>query len=217
MKNLFFDFDGTIANTQEGIINAIEYMVEQLNMEHLNIETYKKFIGPSLGDSLERFYPDFPKERYPEAIKTYQSYYNTKGVYQLELYKDMEDTLSKLKDAGYKLYVSSVKPEKLIKMLIPRLNLENYFSGLYGASDDEITLSTKKAILAHGLDDAKVSANETIMIGDRMTDMIGGRENNTHTLGVTYGFGDLQELQESGAEHIVDSVSAIVKGVKEFE
>lgn len=217
MKNLFFDFDGTIANTQEGIINAIEYMVKELNMDNLGEDVYKKFIGPSLPDSLSRFYPDFPKERQPEAVKTYQAYYNTKGVYQLKIYPEMKETLAALKEAGYNLYVSSVKPEKLVKILVPHLHLEEYFSGLYGASDDETTLSTKKAILRYGLDDANVSAKDTIMIGDRMTDMIGGVENNVHTLGVTYGFGDRKELTDSGAEHIVDSVPDIIKGVQHFE
>jgi Predicted phosphatases len=42
MENLFFDFDGTIADTQEGIINALKYMVSELNLEDLGIDTYKK-------------------------------------------------------------------------------------------------------------------------------------------------------------------------------
>lgn len=217
MKNLFFDFDGTIANTQEGIVNAIEYMADELKMKKLDLETYQKFIGPSLPDSLERFYPDFPKERYAEAVKTYQAYYNTKGVYQLKIYPEMKETLTKLKAEGYNLYVSSVKPESLIKILVPHLQLDKFFSGLYGASDDEITRNTKQAILRYGMDNAQADAKDTVMIGDRMTDMEGGVANNVHTLGVTYGFGDHQELSESGAEHIVDSVSDIIKGVKKFD
>ena len=216
MKNLFFDFDGTIANTQEGIVNALEYMVNQTGLENLGEDTYKKFIGPSLPDSLQRFYPDLPKSRYPETIKAYQDFYNTKGVYQLDLYAGMKEMLQTLKDAGYNLYVSSVKPESLIKILIPHLSLENYFSGMYGASDDETTRNTKKAILRYGMDDAKAKAEDSLMIGDRMTDMQGGVENGVHTLGVTYGFGDHKELADSGAEFIVDSVQAIPDGVKKF-
>lgn len=217
MKSLFFDFDGTIANTQEGIVNALEHMVDELKMENLGEDTYKKFIGPSLPDSLHRFYPDFPESRYPEAIKAYQSFYNTKGVYQLELYSGMKEMLQKLQDQGYKLYVSSVKPESLIKILVPHLGLEKYFSGLYGASDDETTRNTKKAILRYGMDDAQASADNTVMIGDRMTDMQGGVENQTHTLGVTYGFGDHNELADSGAEFIANSVAEIPAGVKKFK
>lgn len=217
MKNLFFDFDGTIANTQEGIVNALEYMAKELNMKNLGVETYQKFIGPAITESIQKYYPDFPQARYPEAIKSYQSFYNTKGVYQLKLYDNMEETLAKLQSAGYKLYVSSVKPESLVKILVPHLGLDKYFSGIYGASDNETTRNTKKAILRYGMDDAGVSATESVMIGDRMTDMEGGVQNDVHTLGVAYGFGDYEELANSGAEHIVEHVSDIPTGVKKFD
>ena len=217
MKNLFFDFDGTIANTQEGIVNALEYMVNDLQMEHLGVDTYKKFIGPSLVDSLEKFYPDFPKTRYQEAVKSFQSYYNTKGVYQLELYPGMKDMLQQLKDAGYTLYISSVKTESMLKILIPHLGLDDYFEGFYGQSEDGLTRNTKPAILKYGLDESKSAADDSIMIGDRMTDMQGGVQNDVHTLGITYGFGDHQELKESGAELIVDHVDDIPDAVKKFK
>lgn len=217
MKNLFFDFDGTIANTQEGIVNALEYMVNDLQMEHLGVDTYKKFIGPSLVDSLEKFYPDFPKTRYQEAVKSFQSYYNTKGVYQLELYPGMKDMLQQLKDAGYNLYISSVKTESMLKILIPNLGLDDYFEGFYGQSEDGLTRNTKPAILKYGLDESKSAADDSIMIGDRMTDMQGGVQNDVHTLGITYGFGDHQELKESGAELIVDHVDDIPDAVKKFK
>ncbi|HCD07613.1 MAG TPA: haloacid dehalogenase [Lactobacillus sp.] len=216
MKNLFFDFDGTIANTQEGIINALEYMATTLNLNNLGPDTYKKFIGPSLQDSLQKFYPDLPEEKYAQTIKTYQSFYNDKGIYQLEIYPHMKETLNTLKAQGYKLYVSSVKPESLLHILIPHLGLESYFSGLYGASDDERTRNTKKAILRYGLDDSNAESQDSVMIGDRMTDMEGGIANNVHTLGITYGFGDRQELADAGAEFIVDTVVDIPEGVKHF-
>lgn len=217
MKNLFFDFDGTIANTQEGIVNALEFMVDDLKMEHLGVDTYKKFIGPALVDSLEKFYPDFPKSRYPEAVKSFQSFYNTKGVYQLELYPGITDMLQQLKNEGYNLFVSSVKTESMLHLLVPRFKLDDYFQGFYGQTDDGFSRNTKKAILKFGLDDSNSKPEDSVMIGDRMTDMEGGIQNNVHTLGITYGFGDHQELQESGAELIVEHVSDIPDAVKKFK
>jgi len=216
MKYLFFDFDGTIANTEVGIINALEHMAETVHLDNLGTDTYRKFIGPTISYSLEKYYPNLPKEKYPETIKAYQNFYNTKGIYQLEIYPHMKDILTQLQNDGYKLYVSSVKPESLIKILIPHLGLESYFSGLYGASDDESTTNSKAAILRNGLTDANANPKESIMIGDRLTDMEGGLKNHVHTLGITYGFGDHKELQDSGAELIVKHVQDIPAGVKKF-
>ena len=55
MKYLFFDFDGTIADTQTGTIEALQHMAENLGLKDLGTDTYKKFIGPALGESLAKF------------------------------------------------------------------------------------------------------------------------------------------------------------------
>lgn len=44
------------------------------------------------------------------------------------------------------------------------------------------------------------------MIGDRKHDMIGAQENHMACIGVTYGYGSAQELQQAGATYIVDEV-----------
>lgn len=217
MKNLFFDFDGTIANTKEGIINALVDMSKTLGIPVLDESIYLKFIGPALTEGMKEYYPDFPEARYPEAIAAYDKFYNETGINQLSLYPHMKETLAQLKSAGYNLYISSAKPDPVVKILIPRLGLSDYFSGIYGAATDGFSLNTKSAILNYGLTDAKITdLDETVMIGDRITDIIGGAKNNVHTLGITYGFGDHQELADAGAEVIVDHVTDIPEGIKKF-
>ena len=41
------------------------------------------------------------------------------------------------------------------------------------------------------------------MVGDRYTDMDGGFENHVKTLGVTYGFGAIEELQAAHATAMI--------------
>lgn len=45
MKTLFFDLDGTIADSQEGIINSIHYMIQKQHLPLLDDDTYRQFIG----------------------------------------------------------------------------------------------------------------------------------------------------------------------------
>ena len=55
MKNkfdaVFFDFDGTFADTGKGIFECLDYACEALGKPQLTDETRKKFIGPPLFDS----------------------------------------------------------------------------------------------------------------------------------------------------------------------
>lgn len=49
------------------------------------------------------------------------------------------------------------------------------------------------------------------MIGDRKYDLIGARENQIDAIGVTYGFGSLEELKNEKPTYIVDHVNDILK------
>jgi len=217
MKYVFFDFDGTIADTQVGTIKALESMAKTMSLSDLGQDTYKKFIGPSLTASLEKFYPDLAESRYPDAIKAYQAYYNTKGLHQLNLYPQIADVLMALKDEGYNLYISSTKPESLIKDLISYLKLDSYFTGLYGASNDQVTRINKTDILRYGLENTGADPKEAVIIGDRATDIQGGIANHIHTLGITYGFGDYQELAQANAEVILEDPTEIPSEIRAFD
>lgn len=47
------------------------------------------------------------------------------------------------------------------------------------------------------------------MIGDRNYDIIGAKENNLKSIGVTYGFGTREELEKAGADYIVENVEEL--------
>ena len=50
-KCLFFDLDGTITDSSEGIINSIIYALEKMNVPVTDKSILKKFVGPPLMDS----------------------------------------------------------------------------------------------------------------------------------------------------------------------
>lgn len=52
--------------------------------------------------------------------------------------------------------------------------------------------------------------NESIMIGDRMHDIIGAKEAGIKSIGVTFGYAEDGELEESGADFIVESSSELL-------
>ena len=48
-----------------------------------------------------------------------------------------------------------------------------------------------------------------IMVGDRMYDVNGARECGLKCIGVTYGYGSRQELEDAGAAYVVDTVEEL--------
>lgn len=52
---------------------------------------------------------------------------------------------------------------------------------------------------------------EIVMVGDREDDILGAKVNGLDSIGVLYGYGDQEELQEAGATYLVEKVGDISK------
>ncbi|ERL65630.1 HAD hydrolase-like protein [Schleiferilactobacillus shenzhenensis] len=213
MTQLFFDFDGTIADSEQGIVAGIKYFVAQMQLPTLTDDQYRLFIGPTLSSSMHKFYPGLPAAEIKRAIALYQVYYEAHGIYELQLYPGITDVLAQLKQAGFVLNVASTKPEPMLAKIAGHFGLTDYFTGLYGATMDESIRSAKKDVLAYALKKAGAQAADSLMIGDRDTDMVGGAANGVATMGVLYGFGDRAELTAAGANVIVDTPADIPAGI----
>ncbi|MFD1125853.1 HAD hydrolase-like protein [Lentilactobacillus raoultii] len=214
MKHLFFDFDGTIADSEQGIVQSLKYFIEKMHLPTLTATQYRKFIGPALITSIRQFYPDLSDDDVFNALSYYQEFYQKEGIFQLKIYPGILTELEALKAAGYQLHIASAKPEVMIKRINDHFQLGRYFESEYGATSDEKTRITKSAILKYALTQSGADEAESVMIGDRNTDMLGGYENHVKTLGVTYGFGDVPELSAAHASAIIDHPTEIHQGVE---
>ena len=212
-KTLFFDFDGTIADSEAGIVNGIKYMIDQMHLAPLAASEYRDWIGPSLTFSMQKYYPGMDYQR---GIDVYREYYLSKGMYEMQVYAGVPEMLKQLKADGFDLALASAKPESQLLRIVDKQQLRSLFNGAYGASNDEKTRISKTDILAYAIASQHAHEDSSVMIGDRFTDMEGGRNNQVHTLGVTYGFGDAAELQKAGADMIVDTPAAIVTASKQL-
>ena len=70
-ENIFFDLDGTIIDSREGIVNSIIYSLKNFNIEVKNREELEKFIGPPLNESFKEFY-NFNEKQTELAIKLFR-------------------------------------------------------------------------------------------------------------------------------------------------
>ena len=52
---ILFDFDGTIADTMPGIHQALQYAAEQMGCAPVDGALARKFIGPPILDSAQRY------------------------------------------------------------------------------------------------------------------------------------------------------------------
>ncbi len=188
---LFFDLDGTLLNSLEGITNSFIYAFEKLKKKLPN-EPISNFIGPPLVNSLERFYDD--PEEISEIIKCYREYYHNKGVYECKLYDGIKELIYELHEYGYRLYIATSKPTLFAKkIIIEEFGMKDVFIEIYGASDDS-RLSSKENILRQAFQSSGEDAVLSLMIGDSIWDKKGAIANNVDFAAVLYGFGERESI-----------------------
>lgn len=204
-KSLLFDLDGTLTDSGEGIINSARYAFERMGYPVPKREEMGVFIGPPLWQTFIRF--GIPKERSDEAVELFRERYVPLGKFENTPYPGIRETLAALQKGGWKLYVATSKPEVTAVEILEHFDLAKYFVRICGA-DMGHDRENKSDVIAYLL--AQGARNGIrIMVGDTKYDVLGAAQHGIPTIGVSWGYGDVQEMKDAGAMAIVDTPQAL--------
>ncbi|MEO0091841.1 MAG: HAD hydrolase-like protein [candidate division WOR-3 bacterium] len=206
-KIIFFDLDGTLTDSKQGIINSIRYALSKMNLRENNINL-EKFIGPPLAESFEKYFAlDKDIARY--AVSVYREYYAVKGIFENRVYPDIPGLLEKLKINNKTLVCVTSKAAYYAQQILDHFNLSQYFTELVGSNMD-LTCTNKIELIRLALAHFPEHSNsDFIMIGDRADDIIGAKKNNIKSIGVLYGYGSYQEIISEKPDYIAESVKEL--------
>lgn len=197
MKTICFDLDGTLTDPKVGITESIRHALTEVTGDAPDADELTWCIGPPLLTSMETLLGD--KDKAALALAKYRERFGDVGLFENELYPGISQTLSGLVDRGYRLFVATSKPTVYAKQIIEHFELACYFDEVYGSELDG-TRSDKSHLLAHLLDKTGTMASKATMIGDRLHDIKGARNNAMRSIGVLYGYGSEAELIDAGAD-----------------
>lgn len=215
-KYILFDLDGTLTDPGIGITNSVMYALEKFGIKVNDRASLYKFIGPPLLDSFQNYY-GFTKEESELALKYYREYFKQHGLYENEVYNGVEDLLKDLKANGKTIIVATSKPEEFAVEILKHFNLYQYFDFVGGASMDEKRVK-KADVIVYALEKCSVAdLSSVVMIGDREHDVYGAKQIGVDSIGVLYGYGDYEELQKAGADHIVSTPEEILSVINKME
>lgn len=209
-NTILFDLDGTLTDPGLGITNSVWHALKKYNIAVEDREELYCFIGPPLIDSFVKYY-GFTEEQAREAVGYYREYFTDKGMFENVAYDGVEELLKELKEAGKRLIVATSKPEIFAKQILIHFGLAQYFDFIAGSNLDE-TRVKKAEVIAYALDSCKITElSEAVMVGDREHDVIGAKTVGIDCIGVLYGYGSREELEQAGADMIAGTVEDIGK------
>ena len=204
-KTILFDLDGTLTDSGPGIMNCAKMALEHYGIYVDNEKDLRTFVGPPLHDSFVRF--GVPAEEADEAIRIYRSRYLTVGKFENTPYPGVRELLEKLQRDGHKLYVATSKPESTSIEILDHFDLAKYFTRICGATMDR-SRSSKEAVIAYLLESAD-PGSEKIMVGDTAFDVIGANAHGIPAIGVSWGYGLVEDMQKAGAAAIATSMDEL--------
>lgn len=203
-KTVLFDLDGTLTDPKPGITRSVQYALAKFGINEDNLDNLVGFIGPPLMKSFMEFY-GFDEKEARQAVEYYREYFADKGIFENRIYPGIPELLSVLKERGKVLAVATSKPTVFSEKILDHFGIRKYFELVVGSELDG-SRAEKGEVIAHALGLLGAGRRETVMIGDRLYDVLGARENNIDCIGVTWGYGSLQELAQAAPNHLASSI-----------
>lgn len=208
IENVFFDLDGTLADSKGGVTTSISFALEQLGENPVH---HRDIIEGAVGPPLRETFGKILKrsDAIDEALSVYRRHYNLHGVIAARLFPGVEDLLAALSGRDKRMFIATSKVDFIAENLIEHLSLKNKFVRVFASAPDG-THSNKVHLLKWAIKQENILPKNSVMIGDRSHDVLGGSENGMATVGVLYGYGTRRELSNSGADCLCESPSDVI-------
>ncbi len=195
---ILFDLDGTLTDSGPGILNCLEYALEDQGIPIPERDQMRTYLGPPLAVTFGEVF-GMNDQQISQAIDKYRERYHDIGLFENSVYEGVPELLAELQAAGIRMATATSKPEYSATRILQHFELDQYFEFI-GAAALDGTRDSKSLVIKHTLDNTNTNptSHNMIMIGDRRHDVHGAREHGIETIGVLWGYGDADELTSAG-------------------
>lgn len=207
MKNrlAIFDLDGTLLDTIGDLAEACNHMLGLRGLGSHTREEYRAMVGNGILRLVERALPEELRnaEYVAEARRDFLAFYIDHIDCYSRPYDGIRKVLQTLQDEGWTLAVASNKFDAGTKKLIGSFFPEIHFKAIYG-NREGFPLKPDAALVELIMEECGATADTTFMVGDSGVDIQTAKAAGVRSVGCSWGFRSRTELEECGADTIVD-------------
>lgn len=207
------DLDGTLVNSCRDIAIAFQWALRRVTDEELPPESaIAQHIGKPLQDMAQALGFTFSSRRLAIFLDTYRRYYAIHCARYTQPYPGVIETLTAL--SGTTFGVVTTKYQGQAEIVLRQLKLSRYFQHVQGWQPG-LRLKPAPDTVEATLVALQCHPERALMVGDTPADMLAGKAAEVKTCAVTYGFGNLEELQECKPDYWIASfhdLVAIIQG-----
>ena len=210
--SVLLDLDGTLIDSYPGIQASCLAALRALGHQPDETLDIRRFIGPPLEDIMQVLLQPYGDDRVCEAVAVYRQHYGESGFLGSVPYPGIGQSLEEMKRAGLRIYLATSKRAIFASRILDHLTFAAYFDGIHGSVPSG-ELDHKPELLAHVLSKHGLSPSHSLMVGDRRYDISGAHAVGMRGLGVLWGYGTRDELEEAGADQLVATPADLARTV----
>jgi phosphoglycolate phosphatase len=199
---VLLDLDGTLVDSAAGIYASCRAALQSLGHSPPPLLEVAGLIGPPIEEIMRVLLAQYGDDRVAEGVIAYRADYSERGLFGSSLYHGIPEALADVKQAGARLIIATSKRRKFAVRIIDHVGLADLFEDIHG-SEDGGALDDKPELLAYIVARHALAPNECVMVGDRRHDVMGARSNGMRSIGVLWGYGTREELEQAGASTII--------------
>jgi pyrophosphatase PpaX len=210
INTLLFDFDGTLLDTNELIIQTFLSVLDEHFPGRFERQDVLHFIGPSLKQTFTAIDP----ERAEELMAQYRAVNKTLHDDLVAEYDGVSETLRLLKSRGLKMAIVSTKRGAGIRHGLELMGISGLFEVIISLDEVKEPKPDPEPVLL-ALERLGSSPEEALMIGDNSHDIEGGQNAGVRTAGVAWSIKGEEYLAGFHPDFILQHISDLLELTKE--
>lgn len=204
---VIFDFDGTLADTVDGIVSTARRVLLAHGFPEGSLGDMRRLVGPPFPQAFSQVYGVSGQEAVSITAE-YRAIYRELDASAWPLYDGMGDLLATLRSRGRRTAVASSKRAGLLAKAIADNRAEGLFDARCGKLSDEG--DTKAMAIGRVLEELGARPEDAVMVGDRRYDVEAAAELGIPCVGVRYGGTSAEgELEAAGACAVADTIDEL--------
>jgi phosphoglycolate phosphatase len=214
LELVIFDCDGTLVDSQHMIWKALGRAFEIHRLDVPPVEETRRVVGLSLFTAVQNLMPGHGDDFIEQVVADYRTAFGQlrQENEQEPLFEGTGEMLDALDRAGYLMGIATGKSARGLQHTLASHNIAHHFSTIQTADGNPSKPSP--VMLEKAMEEAGAEPENTVLIGDTSFDMTMAHAAGVYAIGVAWGYHEIPELLDSGADEIVDQMfllSAIIQ------
>ena len=205
IKNIFLDFNGTLLDDRDLCLNLLNWMLKDQNKPLVMKDKYKEIFTFPVKNYYIKAGLDFNIESFESLAHRFMDRYISEYK-ECSLYEGIKDTLTYLRNNGYKTYILSASKQSILNSQCEYFGLTKYFDDIIGVND--IYASSKEDIAINYINAKHIDVSESIFIGDTLHDNDVAKALGMKCYLVSCGHQSYDVLSKAGVK-IIDNINTL--------